>query len=383
MKKIIIGLFASAMLLASILPAIAGESVHEQNVTTQVKIASVDDPSTNWIPPVVKCKWEVTETSNQHDDDLLTDGAQVLPNPGGDKTIHFYAVIEENSGSIQSAYAYVYHPDRTFKYKVPLEPLDRPTGQAVWTTVNNNNPNVVEYNTTAGYNYDEVNLEINEYLGAKVYYGHADINYCQPAGEYWVGVRAFDGMTWSDTFWNTLDYLPTAYIAVDFSTINYGDAVTVCKNTWAEGNLKWGDDEPTVRNYGNVPVDIKIAQDDMQFARDSTGAWNVVFDARLGTDGSVVENIFPFVEWRDWDTTTITPDDAYSIGTLPLCTQEKLDFSIHIKEANPGAIYSGHMKIFAVQHGDPYDTPYATPDYNSITGQPLKQTMPPGSPTPP
>jgi len=344
-----------------------------------VTIAGGSTGQGGWENPIIKAKWEVTSTGNQHDDDMQTIGTQVAPFIGGKATVYYYAVILQRSAAIHSAYAYVYHPDCSYKYKVPLTPLGTTPGQNAWNNVKTNNPSVITYNS--GYTEGEIDIELADYLNCVVYRGSAYIDYCQAAGFYKVGVRAFDGMAWSETLWNQFWYIPTAAIALDFSVVNYGNAVTVGTNTWRDGNLVWGDSIPTVRNYGNVPVELKVLHDDMFFAKDSSDTWNVEFDARLGpSGGTVVSNILPFCEHLDWDSAVKTSDDATSIGVLDLCTEEKLDFSIHIKEANPGTLYEGNMILYALISGEPvWDTPLV----NEITDEELHQTMPPGAPYPP
>jgi hypothetical protein len=353
------------------------------DVTTNVTIAGCGPTGggstggTNWEAPIIKAKWEVTDTATQEDDDMVCYGTQVAPNIGGKVMVHYYAVILQRSAEIHSAYAYVWHPDCTYKYKVPLTQLGVSEGQSVWSKVKQNNPTVIC--NRSGYSIEEIDVELADYLNCYVYHGCALIDYCQPGGCYKVGVRAFDGMAWSESLWNTFWYIPTAAIALDFTDVNYGNAVTVGTNTWRDGNYQWGDGIPTVRNYGNVPVDLKVLQDDMLFAKDSTGAWNVEFDARLGPSGGTVVQYDPFCEVADWPNGG-TEGDATYIGTLEVCTENKLDFSIHIKEAYPGANYQGHMRIFALRHGS---LPYVTPEIDEITGEDLKDTVPPGSEIPP
>ena len=353
-------------------------------VDTQVTIANINvggNPgsggtgSTSWDLPVIKCKWEVTDDDTQEDDDMVCYDTQVAPKVGGQKWIHYYAIILAGSADIHnpnvgSVYAYVFHPDCSYKYKVPMTVLDKNEGQRVWDQVASNNPTVVKFGEMEpgiDYDFDEVSAEIYEYLNAKVYYGKAQIDYCQPGGCYKVGVRAFDGVAWSEQLWNNFWYIPTAAIAIDFDTVDYGSAVTVGANRWTEGNKVWDDGIYTIRNYGNVPVDLSVVQDDMGFSTDSSGAWNVEFDARLGAEGR---------------TYVYDPYEEQFFGTLPLCTQEKIDFSIHIKEAYPGEIYFGEMCIMADMNGDP-DDPYVTPEENSITGDDLKQDPPQGIDWPP
>ena len=122
-----------------------------------------------------------------------------------------------------------------------MEKLVEADGNLAWNTVTNNNPCVITYNT--GYTEDDIDIELLDYLNCFVYHGYEEIDYCQPGGEYKVGVRAFDSWKWSEPLWNTFWYIPCAAIEIDFDNINYGNAVTVSTETWRDGMAQAGPQE--------------------------------------------------------------------------------------------------------------------------------------------
>ena len=101
---------------------------------------------------------------------------------------------------------------------------------------------------------------------------------------------------------------------------------------------------PTIQNWGNTPVDLYVWQDDMDFGQTS-GAWDVEFDARLGADGT----IYTYDPFENQDAT----HKGNLFGALELCTLEKADFSIHVKKAVPGNDYFGTMCILGYRTGNP------------------------------
>jgi hypothetical protein len=108
----------------------------------------------------------------------------------------------------------------------------------------------------------------------------------------------------------------------------------------------------TIQNWGNTPVSLFVFQDDMGLG--FTGepidpSWNVEYDIRLSADGDEIR-------YDPFENEDGTPKGTF-FGNLPLCTMEKIDFSIHVKKADPGS-YTGEMCIIAYRDGNPvWETP--------------------------
>jgi hypothetical protein len=324
-------------------------------------------------PPIIKAKWEYDLCVQlcpdqcdplccyEHDADPYTPGLQVKPILGGSVLVGYFAVVTDPQGisTVDSVYADIWHPDGEFKYQIELHPVgfdtgvyDKTVALGIWDHVEmchfdliKINQDWVDFVLPPGMDpFYDIWDELNEEL-AYIYYGEAEISYCQPGGYYCVGVRGHDTFgAWSDYLFNCFWYIPTAAIQTDFDTINYG-TVVITSNKWVGGDPDMTTPaKPTIRNIGNTPVGLYVWQDDMQFGQ-TDGLWNVVFDARLSADGDVVV-------YDPYDHDLGYPGVRIP-GVLPLCDKEKLDFSIHVQKGFPGYTYVGELRLFALIEGSP------------------------------
>jgi hypothetical protein len=352
------------------------------DITTSVTIAGesgggTGDPTGN-SKPVVKCKWEYdwdiqidvgecdvcygcinsdcVDTSGMfgHDACPCTPGLQVLPRLGTTVTVGYYAVVFDVDFNLDHVYADVWHPDGEFKYQIELQKVEREQGLWKWDHVIQCHSDLIAYNedffTGAGISdWDgDIRHEIDQQL-AHVYYATAELSYCQPGGHYTVGVRGQDSFNaWSDYLYNQFWYIPTTAINKDFTHVDYGSAI-ISRFKWVGGNTEMdGPDSnfPTIQVWGNTPVRLFVWQDDMTLGftgQPSEKVWNVEYYIRLSAAG---EDIF-YQPYQN--------DPGYKgveFGQLGLCTQEKVDFSVHVKKADPGT-YPGNMCIIAYRDGNP------------------------------
>lgn len=373
--------------------------------------------------PIIKCKWEydlLVEISPEqcdpcepctgpywkHDACCCIPGLQVKPVLYDNALVGYYAVVTDPEGvdHIDHVYADIWHPDGTFKYQIELHPVgfetgvyDKTVALDLWTHANAHHSDLIRINSEAiGYEWiipegwtpeDDIYDELNEEL-AYLYYAEAELSYCQPGGWYYVGVRAHDGYDdWCDYLFNRYWYIPTAGIDVDFDEgINYG-TVAESSNKWVGGDQDMSTPaKPTVRNIGNTPVELYVYQDDMGFGQ-TAGAWNVKFDARLTADGDVRVYNPGQVDLIDILGDPEDPLNQYNgvriPGLLPLCTEEKLDFSIHVLKGFPGETYTGIMNLCAYMDMDSFvwatpslyvgDAPIGVPDPYNGPAQPGPQ----------
>ena len=287
------------------------------------------------------------------------DGLQVLPRLGKTVKVGYYAVVTDPEGisTIEHVYADVWHPDGEFKYQIELHPLTKAESIEAFDKVISCHPTLLTVEEDSSVwvpefkdnPIEDIEYELTQDL-ALVYYGEAELDYCQPGGYYTVGVRAHDYFNiWSAYLYNQFWYIPTTAIKIDFDSVDYGTAV-ISRWQWASGDQTFGTDAyPTIQNWGNTPVDLYVWQDDMDFGKTS-GEWNVEFDARLGSDGNIKE----YDPFENEDLTHKGVKFAY----LELCTLDKLDFSIHVKKADPGYTYTGKMCLLGYRRNDPvWDTP--------------------------
>jgi hypothetical protein len=320
--------------------------------------------------PIIKCKWEYDldvilppadpcceDYHIHHDACPYTPGLQVKPVLEGFVTVAFYAIVTDPQGPdhVDRVYADVWHPDGEFKYQIELFPVgfdgdnyDKSIALDEWNHVTDWHHDLItygpEWDIPEGWSIDEDIYDELIQEEAYLYYNTACISYCQPAGDYTVGVTAYDGLDmWCNYVFNTFWYIPTAAVRIDFDTVDYGDVV---ESTWAPvgGDKVMGtSDMPTVKNIGNVPVWLSVMQDDMGFGVTQNQGIeypNVEYKARMNENG-------------DW-TPAYLPDTCTQIpGVLGMCTEDKLDFKIHVIKGFPDGIPNiGEMELCAHIFGD-------------------------------
>jgi hypothetical protein len=292
-------------------------------VTTSVTVNTGDPPADD-VKPIVKCKWESTSDDPVSDDDPAA-GCQVAPplQYQGTKKVYYWAVVTDPQGigDIASVYADVYHPEGypeygTFKYEVTLQLY---TGDDALDRLSEAyNESLITFGT--GYDYSDVYDEILE-GDATLWWGWADIDYCQPAGYYKVEVFADDAYGYrSDKLENYFEYLLIVGIEIDFTEINFG-TVSVCTPKWITGDWTWGD-APTIRNIGNWDCKIGVTFTDMNFGtRIENGVEkpNVRFNARLGHNDS----------WADAKNNGIWAEPGEEMYPLPGNWPEVIIMGVH------------------------------------------------------
>jgi hypothetical protein len=346
------------------------------NINTEVTIAGGTGTGGGGnTPPEVKCKWEYdldveidvdicdicTDCINgdcvdidnlfRHDACPCIPGLQVLPRLGKTVKVGYFAVVHDLEFNIDHVYADIWHPDGEFKYQIELFPLDRLASLDAWDHVTDCHPSLIainqEWAATVPDAWADIEHELDQQL-AYVYYGEASLSYCQPGGYYTVGVRAHDSFnSWSKYLYNQFWYIPTTAIKKDFNLVNYGSAI-ISRDKWLSGDYDMSTGQfATIQNWGNTPVRLYVWQNDMGLGftgEPSSPDWNVEFDVRLSADGA--EKRYDPFENQD------STHKGIFFGKLPLCTLEKIDFSIHVKKADPGS-YSGKMCILAYRDGNP------------------------------
>lgn len=338
MKKILVIVLAIMLALALSLPAMPAMAT---DVNTSVTISSGGGNI-----PVVKAKWEQDLTTSLEDGDPShsSPGSSFNP-PGtfeGKKTVCYWAIITdvEDGGNVQQAWVDVYHPagpplNGSFKYEIPLTKVDKfQVGIPAFTAAYN--AGLIKFNS--GFAYADVLEQLNKCV-AEVWMGCADLDYCQPGGDYLVKAFAQDhNNNNSVSLDNTFLYVPTCVIEIDFDSLDYGP-VNISTNKWIPGDTVFNSpvaaapnpNPATVRNIGNTNSYIKVYDTDMGFGKDVAGNWNVKFDARMGNNpaNEVIYNP---------ETTTQLPN------ALGLCNKDELDFSIHVIKAMSQS-YSGKKTI--------------------------------------
>jgi hypothetical protein len=313
-------------------------------------------------PAIIKAKWETP------DEDLTRNLSQINPVPGDNKTVTYHAVVKKGTGDINNVWAEVYHPDGTYKYEVLLVGLDEQTAVSMWQQVTGTNVESVTFNIPYfeqlfGYTptiAEMVANILNELQQRDVLYrGSANLSYCQPAGWYTVGAIAHDSSYgWCDPLWNHFWYIPYAAYTTDFQEVDWG-TIQAHSTEWVDGDYSMNTPtQPSIKNIGNCPINLNISNTDMGFGWNTLPpvGWNVYFDVRLGHEVTAVEYEPIPAGGHPGDIGTDIPG-----GPIPLCTIEKIDFSIHIRK--PTLNYAeGCMWLTAYIDPDPFTQDYWTPE---------------------
>jgi len=344
MKKVLGILLALALVLAFSVPVMAVDT----SVTVETGGGNM---------PVVKCKWETPDA------DSTKAGTQINPpcEFGGTVKVNYFVVVTdvEDGGDVGQVWVDVFHPVLwpdpdtgecgSFKYEVPLTRWEKKT-EAIKQTILTQfaaaeEAGSVTYATE--YDYDDVWNELDK-CTADVWKGYADLSYHQPAGIYTVEAKVIDqsGNECEVALENPLEYVAASMVEIDFAGVEYG-STRICKEKWIPGDTVFGTGGATVRNIGNTDVMLKISQTEMGFGytigdptsytgsmppKPAESNWNVVFDARLGSNVDMGMYYAPLA--------TVTLPNK-----LKLCNTEELDFSIHIKKATAGETHNGGMTI--------------------------------------
>ena len=342
---------------------------------------------------LVKAKWEMyTEYDNKGFEEPgyeNTPGAQLAaPGQWGENLEYTVCAVvhgrDKNPDNISHVIAEIFYPNRPMHVTDPEvscgngiknadgEEIDNPSGgcgakieqnqleelsqeegiDLVCNKIWPQNPNLIEAWATGEDYHTLCNSDDGQLIKgwAKVYCADKTLTWEDPAGDYKVVVMAYDTNGTESKLTNSFTYLETRGFDIDFmgTGVDYG-SVKISEHKKVYGNKCFlaNDNLPTIRNLGNVRLQIKIAQDDMGLGK-KTGSdeWNVKFDARIGDSEGDWEDYEPFGEVGENPDT----DDWTEIREiLDLSEIEEMDFSIHVIEKWPEnkPVYEGNMWLTA------------------------------------
>ena len=238
--------------------------------------------------PVVLGLWEEDLSPALEDGDTLhsMSGSQFLPPcmAGSEKEILLYAIIgsgAENHPS-QSVTGDIRSPGGSYKQIVDLSQL--PYGEGVFAAKRAGTVNLITLSPST--TYQDVLTRLRENT-ASVWKGELTLTDTRNAGEYSVTVTSSPDTARSESCTNSFDYIPMACMEFDFSSVNYGRS-TIDEEKWIEGDALFGtSDKPSVRNVGNSPARVRVAQDDMGFGKISDAAWNIEYKTRIADNHTI------------------------------------------------------------------------------------------------
>ena len=229
------------------------------------------------------------------DDDNITSGVQVNPNPGGAKTVTVTVVVSDPNGcgDISTVNITNIAPDPAHGDPSPV------------TLVNQSGTG-----TTATYN------------------GTFDMQFYDLPDEYTVTVTAKDTSGSSDTNSSTFNYIGCTAMSLDSGTIAF-ESIDPGENNTVTGDVDMGTtSSPTIRNIGNVVIDVNITGSNMTSGSDTITKDNI--DAQvdtLGYSNLSVARCF---------------DANMAAGASSL---EKVDFRLNVPYGTPVGSYNGSVTL--------------------------------------
>lgn len=329
--------------------------------------------------PIIKAKWEM-KTGTQGVDDSTNAGAQFLAPGVWDSSMYYTvcAVATDPNGAadIDGVYADIYYPSgKAIHDKVPSTDFHRDTAGGTndkgvggcsafieentlikmskadgynlfCNSIKNSNSNLPTF--ASPYTYSEICNPDGELMKeeAFVYCDTKTLKWEDPAGSYKVEVFAQDKAGNNSTkLVNNYEYLPLTSFAKDFTGVSYGQVLLgIDKKISGDLNFEVSgvSANPTIRNLGNTRLYMKVAQDDMGLGQ-SSGVWNVQYDARVGNHEADWTIYSPF-GYKGTSPGTYTQLE----DILDLSETEEMDFSILVKKW-PDTLtnYSGNMWLDA------------------------------------
>jgi PKD repeat protein len=239
-------------------------------------------------PPIILGMWEQDLSGVLENGDSVHSiaGSQFLPPCNGDerKTIQLYAIVtdDEFGADLKAVNGEIQQSNGSYHETVIMAQSPLPEG--IWSAEQGGSASLIRY--SSGFSSDAVMAQLRAGT-ASVWVGEVILPASQSGGLFKVTVTGIDTNDHSSlSLKNSFNYLPVACVEYDFSSINYG-VTRLGFDNWVIGDEMLGTgDKPTVRNTGNVPVRIRITQDDMSFGQNYQGSWNVRYNVRIGNSGS-------------------------------------------------------------------------------------------------
>ena len=231
------------------------------------------------------------------DDDVTIQGVQINPYPGGAKTVTVTVVVSDPGGygDINTVNITDINPDPAHGDVSPVT-LVYQSGSGSGTTAT--------YNTTF------------------------DMQFYDAPTEYTVTVVAEDTGGLSGTNSSTFNYTSCTAMSLDSGTIAFG-SIDPGENNTVAGDIDMGTTgSPTVRNIGNVEIDVKITGTNMTSGGDTIT--KDCLDAQVAALGYLdlgLERCF---------------DVNMTSGTLSL---ENVDFMLNVPYGTPAGSYTGYVTL--------------------------------------
>jgi len=231
------------------------------------------------------------------DDDGATPGVQILPNPGSAKTVTVSAIVSDPDG----------YGDISTVNITDIDP-DPAHGDP--------SPVTLVFQSGSG--------------NTATYNGTFDMQFYDQPVEYTVTVTAKDTGGSSDTNSSTFNYTSCTAMSLDAGTIAFG-SIDLGENNTVTGDVDMGTTgSPTVRNIGNVEIDVSITGLDMTSGGDTIT--NNHMDAQVDALG-----------YRDLSVARCFDANM----TANASSLENVDFRLNVPYGIPAGSYTGSVTLTA------------------------------------
>ena len=320
-----------------------------------VNATSTQAISTNLSDSQIIAKWEMVDDNGL--DDTPADFGQILPSGkyGIDREFKVCAIFNLNDA--HHIYSQIFYPDdvafgandlkarqgcgQMVGMALEMEKIDQiAAADLVCGKIKNDNSNLIFFSND--YSYDKICDKDNAFLDQNiaVYCVNQKLAFDDISGDYNSAITMRDEAgNEIALLTNKFTYLPVSTFEIDFENIDYGKTKENLDNVIL-GDQIW--DMPdftraTVRNSGNMPINLTILQNDMGLGHVAHEE-NIVYKTRLGGDNN------PWVEYKPFE--LIKLDQI-----LDLAQVTPIDFGSTVKQfliSSDGKKYEGKMDINAV-----------------------------------
>jgi parallel beta-helix repeat protein len=233
------------------------------------------------------------------DDDEVKDGIQVMPEPGGNKTVTITAVVSDPDGyaDIDTVIANITGPGVVADSPVSL------------SFVSNTNATTATYNGTFNMSF---------------YYAN---------GTYTVNVTAIDKGGLTGSMLNPFEYLELIGLEIDTTAINFG-LIDPGENSTVLGDADFTtQNNMTIKNMGNVILDMQLKGTNLTTDGNIIAVWNIYYDLLDNGYDSLNETL---VEYDELD---LSPS-ANAV--------HKANFRLHVPEGTFSGNYNGTLMMAAI-----------------------------------
>jgi hypothetical protein len=280
-------------------------------------------------PPKVEYVWVLP------DEDPTTAGTQIWPKPSAEREDLYACVVASDPNGrddLAAVFIDIYHPTAepecgSQEYQLHGVMLDIVSQKEE-----------IEACKTAALNaglitpaeFTDINYNIFEQREWYMYKVDLKSNYCQPAGDYEARTYAVDregGVSIPKSAYYT--WIQSVILQIDFyNGVNYGELIPGVEQTvQGDGDMSTPA-APTMKNEGNVPIEITLNNSKMIGALYRKEI--VDYDAKFRDE---------HLNYKAGD--KITFEDS-----LELCNTRKIDFSVMALYGTPIDIYTGNITIY-------------------------------------